>query len=346
MFGSRSSPAIFDELSFMICWIARNNYGIRHILHLLDDFLAIHKPDSADPNMVLLKLLFNRLNVPLSKAKCLGPNTELEYLGILLNTVIMQAKLPEYKRLRVIETVEKFATKRKCTKRELLSLIGHLSYACKVVVPGRSFYSYLLKLAYSVPELHHHLYLTADSRIDLHMWKTFLKAWNGTSIFLDSAKTLLDSIHTYTDAAGSLGLGGYYDRSWFAHPWPDYVFHLSANARRNMALLELFPIVVASVLWGARWSHKQMIFHCDNEATVAILRKGRFPDPVIMRLVRQLTLCSIKHNFTFYAEHIPGKANVVGDLLSRLQIHRFKMLVPDAEPECTPLPPMSHLFYP
>ena len=38
VFGCRSSPRIFDTLSQAICWIARNNYGVQTIFHLLDDF--------------------------------------------------------------------------------------------------------------------------------------------------------------------------------------------------------------------------------------------------------------------------------------------------------------------
>lgn len=44
-FGCRSSPKIFDQFSQAICWIAQNNYNIESILHLLDDFLTIDKPD-------------------------------------------------------------------------------------------------------------------------------------------------------------------------------------------------------------------------------------------------------------------------------------------------------------
>jgi len=37
-FGCRSSPVLFDHLSKTICWIMQHNYGIEHVLHLLDDF--------------------------------------------------------------------------------------------------------------------------------------------------------------------------------------------------------------------------------------------------------------------------------------------------------------------
>uniref|UniRef100_A0A8W8L8Q0 C3H1-type domain-containing protein n=1 Tax=Magallana gigas TaxID=29159 RepID=A0A8W8L8Q0_MAGGI len=75
-FGCRSSPKIFDQFSQAICWIAENNYGIECILHLLDDFLTIDRPDfPADRTMAVLTMLFNKLNVPLAK------NTRIEFLG-------------------------------------------------------------------------------------------------------------------------------------------------------------------------------------------------------------------------------------------------------------------------
>lgn len=45
VFGGRSSPTIFDNLSVAICWIAKNNYDIKNILHLLDDFLVVVPPE-------------------------------------------------------------------------------------------------------------------------------------------------------------------------------------------------------------------------------------------------------------------------------------------------------------
>ena len=58
-FGSRSSPKIFDNLSVAICWIAKNNYNIPVILHLLDDFFTIQTADtSGDRNMAILTMIF------------------------------------------------------------------------------------------------------------------------------------------------------------------------------------------------------------------------------------------------------------------------------------------------
>ena len=57
-----------------------------------------------------------------------------------------------------------------------------------------------------------------------------------------------------------------------------------------MAFLELYPIVAASILQGKQWSGKRIVFNCDYQATVHIITKGRCKEPVIMKLMRRLTI--------------------------------------------------------
>lgn len=81
----------------------------------------------------------------------------------------------------------------------------------------------------------------------------------------------------------------------------------------SIAFMELVPIVVSVVVWQDLWAKKRILFHCDNEATVAIINKGRSKSPAIMKLMRRLTLCAAKGNFIIHAKHIPGKMNVLSD---------------------------------
>ena len=79
----------------------------------------------------------------------------------------MIAKLPQYKLCRIKDSLYVFLDRRTCTKRELLSLLGHLNYAIMVIMHGRSFVSYLLTLAHSVKELHYHVTLNRGCLDDL-----------------------------------------------------------------------------------------------------------------------------------------------------------------------------------
>lgn len=75
------SPKIFDMLSQAVCWILSNNYHIKHILHLLDDFLTIDPTgDEGFRSMVVLTMVFKKLGIPISEKKTKGPCDEMEYL--------------------------------------------------------------------------------------------------------------------------------------------------------------------------------------------------------------------------------------------------------------------------
>ena len=341
VFGSRSSPKIFDYLSTVVCWILQNNYGIANILHLLDDFLTIDSPSTeALRTMALLHHVFARLGIQLSNTKNMGPCTELEYLGITLDTIKMEARLPEDKLHRITELVHQFINRKSCTKRDMLSLLGHLNFACRVIIPGRSFVSYLITLSTQAKELHHHISLNAECRLDLEMWHKFLNGWNGKSFFLDTETIQASDIQLFTDSTDK-AFGGIYKHQWFQDVFPEEL-SCSDNAL-SMALFEIYPIVVACVLWGAQWSGLKILFNCDNEATVHIINKGRSKIPTIMKFMRKLTWCAATNNFMIYARYINTERNDVADALSRFQMTRFRRLAPQADRLPTPCPKYSSL---
>lgn len=139
VFGCRSSPKIFDQLSVAICWFATHNYNVENIIHLLDDFLTVDKAsENGYRTMAVVTMIFKMLGIPLSAKKTIGPVTELEYLGIILDSVNMLARLPLDKVQRLMEMLQKFSNLKSCSKRKLLSLLGHMSFACKVVEIGRA----------------------------------------------------------------------------------------------------------------------------------------------------------------------------------------------------------------
>ena len=100
-FSCRSCPHIFNSLSEALCWILLNVCKLPFVLHLLDDFLLVDFPSSQSPILSILKQIFSDVGVPLSAEKTLGPSTSLEFLGISLDTVKMQASLPQEKLLRI-----------------------------------------------------------------------------------------------------------------------------------------------------------------------------------------------------------------------------------------------------
>ena len=88
----------------------------------------------------LLTVLTN-LNVPIAHEKTYPASTELEFLGVLLNSQKMIASLPSDKLERAKQDLLNWLAKKSCTLRELQSLIGTLQFACRVVVPDLRFFT-------------------------------------------------------------------------------------------------------------------------------------------------------------------------------------------------------------
>ena len=140
-FGLRSAPYIFNCLADSVTWILCNNYGVNHLYHYLDDFVTLGAPntDECRHNLRQIQHLFSQLNVPIAEEKLEGPSSTITFLGILLNTIDLEAKLSPERLIAIQTDLSKWLDKVACTKRELQSLIGLLSFAAKVVPSGRTF---------------------------------------------------------------------------------------------------------------------------------------------------------------------------------------------------------------
>ena len=220
--------------------------------------------------------------------------------------------------------------KKCCTKRELLSLIGQLQHACRVVPPGRSFLR-MITLSTTAKDLHHHIRLNAGFRSDLQWWSAFLADWNGRHMLACITKvnpfaTLL------SDASGNWGCGAVCGEQWFQIRWPKSWTSVHITAK------ELLPIVVASAVWGQQWQGKTIRVWCDNAAVVAILRSGWSKDILAMHLMRCLFFFMARFHFFLMSEHIPGKLNVAADSLSRDKLPLFFQQVPTASQTATVVP--------
>ena len=106
----------------------------------------------------------------------------------------------------------------------------------------------------------------------------------------------------------------------------------------SMAYKELVPIVLAAECWAQHWSRKRILFFCDNQATVAILNKGRSRSTNIMQSHEQLSLLAATHNFAFSSTYIASVDNGIADSLSRFQMERFRELAPNADLRPQPVP--------
>jgi len=118
-----------------------------------------------------------------------------------------EARLPHDKFMRCTSMLSDYLKRKKVTLRELQSLIGLLSFACSVVLPGRPFLRRLIDLTIGISRLQYFIKLTPSVKSDMRKWLAFLSNFNGSSFFLNHNWITNPSLQLYTDAFGSFGYG-------------------------------------------------------------------------------------------------------------------------------------------
>ena len=244
-FGLRSAPKLFSALANAVLWIM-GRHGVAHAIHYLDDYLVMALPgtDECQSALHTCLRLCEHLGVPIADHKVDGPTTALIFLGVELDREAAVLRLPQEKLHHLKGLITSWAGRKSCSKRELLSLIGQVQHACRVVWPGRTFLHRMIDLSSVAKELHHHVRLSAAFRSDLQWWALFLEDWNGVSIF--KSVVLQHPMATLTsDASGLWGCGAFTDDSrWFQIQW------LNEWCSVHITMKELLPIVVACAVWG------------------------------------------------------------------------------------------------
>ena len=95
-----------------------------------------------------------------------GPSQSL----ILFDTQCMEAQIPENKLSRIRIQLATWLRRKKATKWEILSLVGLLQHATKVVRPGKIFVTRMYNTAARIKELHYYTTLTKAFKYNLHWW--------------------------------------------------------------------------------------------------------------------------------------------------------------------------------
>ena len=337
-FGLRSVPKLFNAVADALEWVIVNEGGsqVEFVIHYLDDFLFGGRPGSEACGKALdLALhLCREVGFPVMQEKVLGPATVLDFLGFIIDTTSMEIRLPDEKLSRIKQMIYSWRSKKSCTKRTLLSLIGNLQHASSVVRPGRTFLRRMIDLSKRQVHMDGHLRLNAEFRADLRWWATFLDTWNGVSVISALCRCPIDA-RLVTDASGSWGCGAYFGSKWFALSWSS----CPAWAEVHISVQELLPIVVSCAIWGSDMTGRHIRCLCDNAAVVVMINKHTSKHPMAMHLLRCLFFICARSNITLSAEHIAGISNEAADALSRNNLPAFFLKVPSAARAASAIPP-------
>ena len=333
-FGLRSAPKLFNVLADLLAWLVSKR-GVSCCLHYLDDFLTMGPPHTTtcQRNLDILKSTCEELGVPLALEKLEGPSTVLTFLGVVLDTTRMEIRLPEDKLRRILGELSNWIGKKKATKRQILSLVGLLQHATKVIRCGRSFVARMYAKASTAKELDYFVRLGTEFRSDFLWWYTFVEGWNGLSLLREESWSIPADHCIQTDASGSWGCGAFSDGKWFQWQWPPEILQISIMAK------ELIPITLSCAVWGPTVAKCKVLIQCDNLSLVSAITKGYSRDKEVMRLLRCMWFFVAYFDLDLHVEHIPGTQNTTADQLSRNYLQSFFSSHPQVSPLPTALPP-------
>ena len=175
-FGLRSAPFIFTTIADMVQTV---NHNVDFLRHYLDDFLTLGPPASpvCRNNLQMCVCLCSQLGLPLHPDKLEGPSTCLSILGIELDSMTLQARLPSEKGDRIVVLLQEWAGKWFCKCRELEYLIGHLHHVCKVAPQGRTFLRCRINLLCAFRQDDHPICLNRGFHLDLTSWSELFQSW-------------------------------------------------------------------------------------------------------------------------------------------------------------------------
>jgi len=326
-FGLRSSPYLFDQFATGLEFIM-NCKGVSIVEHYLDDFFTCGSgnSDQCDVNISLMIDACNETGFKINEKKLVMPTTRLEFLGILIDSERMELRITDSRLSDIYGELLNWYKRTHCTKRQLLSIIGKLTFISRVVVAGRTFVRRMINLSKGVRYLHYTIRLDKSFRDDITWWLTFLPSWNGISAFRDDNWVDNDTLELYTDSS-NVAIGAVFGVKWFCEP---FTGKTSFCTDMSITWRELYAIVKAIATWGRHMCNKRIMIHCDNAAVVFIVNSGTSKDIHIMKLVRSLFYLMATNNLEIRVAHIEGIKNTQSDALSRLQMNRFFALKPEA----------------
>ena len=309
-FGARASPSHFHRLSQSIKRMMLRR-GFNKIVAYQDDFLVLG--DTKDECMEAWSVLMNlitSLGFEINKEKAERPAQTIIFLGIQLNSTLMQLSLPTEKLEKIRATLRQFKGKERATKRQLQSIAGKLNHAAKVVHGGRTFLRRIITCIGKLREGHHTCRLTGSVKKDITWWHNFMATFNGVSACIDSSLAVSVVTDACLDSGGAFYNGDFYYTNW-QQDFPN-IAKLPINYK------EAAMAALCINRWAPQWRNRLVYLYSDNQCTVSIINKCTCKSNTVMSLLRQNFWTAAQNNVHVKAIYLPGVRNSIADMISRL----------------------------
>ena len=146
--GCRISSRLFEEFSTFLNWFLNGWNKAHNTDHYCDDFVFSGPAGSPKCQLALdhFRTLCKFLGIPIAEEKTVAPCTRITFLGLGIDTVTQQVKIPKKKLAECKRRLKNIARKSRVTLKQLQSLLGYLNFLCRAIAGGRAFLQRLVAL--------------------------------------------------------------------------------------------------------------------------------------------------------------------------------------------------------
>lgn len=244
----------------------------------------------------------------------------------------MEARLPQDKLVYLTNLLDSWSSRSACRLKELQQLIGFLQFASQVIPHSRAFLHRLITFSCSFKNDFTRRRLSIAAQREIHWWKVFAQHWNGIRLIRPTYPT----IHVYTDASGTKGLGGIFQNFWFSTRIP------RRFRARDIQFKELYAVLQAILRWGHHWQHHHVVFHIDNQAVVFAMQSDSNRSAPLMSVLRVIIMLAAALEFSYFSSWLPSADNAIADCASRFLYKKLFDVAPNLNKQpCSPHPRTS-----
>lgn len=313
-FGLSPAPRLSTKLLKPVVSALRRA-GIRLVIYLDDIIFMNENREGVISDVTAAINLLISLGFLINWEKSvLLPSQSLEFLGLLVDSVVLSLALPSDKVLSMLALCRRSLLKDVISLHELSSLIGSFSWAIPTIPFAQAHYRQLQRLyiyhskSFNY-DLSRYVSLSPAARDDIRWWVENLSASNGLCFLKQDPDLII-----YSDASLQ-GWGFACDGVYSRGPWA------GTDRLRHINELELLAAFYALKSLTAQSTNLKVNLILDNSTAVSYINKrGGTRSRALCDISSSIVSWCESRDLSLTATHLPGILNSIADEQSRTSL--------------------------